>query len=85
MQRSKHHVGHLTEDSVAKMRKSPGALFVAGLVCFDCGSPFVIGTLNLEDYPVATGHTIAEPTAPTTIALARRLRPASPGTRTSQQ
>ena len=75
MYASKHHVGRLTQDSVVKMLRSPGSLFVPGLTCFDCGSPFVIGTLNLQDYPVATGHAIAEPGAATTVAPAHRTRP----------
>lgn len=71
----KRHLGRLTEDSIRKMLRSPGQLFVSGLICFDCGSPHVIGTLNLDDYPVATGHTIAHLTGATTIPIALRARP----------
>ncbi|NYF78697.1 hypothetical protein [Granulicella arctica] len=69
------HIGKLTGDSVLKMLRSPGALFVSGLTCFERGSPYVMGTRNLQDYPVSTGHRIAKAGAASTIGLSRRIQP----------
>ena len=75
MHTARHHIGRLTGDSVLKMLNRPGALFVPGLTCFDCGATYVIGTLNLNDYPVSTGHKIAVSGAAGTVDVGHRVRP----------